>query len=84
MSLVLQPKVTMYTDTDASRASDYIVLPKTTPLNEVIDRCFREGSYGFSRSSVHDGCGKYYIRPPHKSTFELKEYKGISFFVLEY
>ena len=40
--IVINPKIIFYKDTDACRCDNYIVLPKTTPLNEVIKRCFDE------------------------------------------
>ena len=86
--IVINPKVIFYKDTDACRCDNYIVLPKTTPLNEVIKRCFDERCYGFARGSNTQGNGKFYIRSPHKNTTllktKLKTLNNVSFFILEY
>ncbi len=87
MGTIIQPKVTMYINKDACRRDDYIVLPKTTPLEQVIKRCFEERCYGFSRSSLIQGKGKFYIRSPHKTSERLKnkliDKKNITFFILD-
>ena len=86
--VVIQPKVTMYLNTDACRCDDFIVLPKTTELKDVIQRCIDAGCYGFSRGSNTQGRGKFYIRSPHKTTTllnaKLLPNQNVSFFVLEY
>ena len=86
MGTVIQPQVTKYMNTDACRRDDYIVLPKTTPLNEVIDRCFKENCFGFARGSNIQGNGKFYIRSPHKTTILLQskliDKPGVSYFIL--
>ena len=69
---VVQPKVTEYKDTDACRCDDYIVLPRETPLNVVIETACN---------------GKFYIRSPHKTSellkTKLKQQPNVSFFILE-
>ena len=88
MGTVIQPKVTCYTNKDACRCDDYIVLPKTTPLEEVIKICFESKCYGFSRGSNIQGNGKFYIRSAHKTTnmlvTKIKDQKNVSFFILTY
>ena len=83
-----EPKVTAYLNTDACRRDDFIVLPKTTDLNEVIRVCVVAGSHGFARSSNTQGRGKFYIRSPHKTVdllnTKLINYQNVSFFIVEY
>jgi hypothetical protein len=84
---VVQPKVTEYKDTDACRCDDYIVLPRETPLNIVIETAFKQNCHGFSRGSNTQGNGKFYIRSPHKTSellkTKLKQQPNVSFFILE-
>ena len=85
MNTISQPKVTMYLNTDACRCDNYIVLPKTTDLKEVVRICVEAGCHGFARGSNTQGKGKFYIRSPHK-TFDLLQtidYKNVSFFIVE-
>ena len=84
--LIFQPKVTSYINKDACRCDDYIILPKTTPLNDVIKRCFEEHCYGFARGSNVQGNGKFYIRSPHKINLQTRliNKRNITFFILEY
>ena len=85
--MIIQPKVTMYNDKNACHGDDYIVLPKTTLLKDVIQRCFEEGCYGFCRGSNTQGNGQFYIRSPNKNAELLKnklnDYDGVSFFIVE-
>ena len=80
-----EPKVTTHLNTDDCRRDDYIILPKTTDLNEV---CIEAGSHGFARSSNTQGRGKFYIRSPHKTVdllyTKLINYKNVTFFIVEY
>jgi len=84
---VVQPKVTEYKDTDACREDNYIVLPRETPLNVVIETAFKQNCHGFSRGSNTQGKGKFYIRSPHKTPellkTKLKQQPNVSFFILE-
>ena len=84
----IQPEVVAHFNFDACRQDNFEVLDKQTPLSQVIKRCWELGSHGFARSSLKDGCGKYYIRNPSKnSSFlesKLKEYKNVTFFIVKY
>ena len=84
---VVQPKVTEYEDTDACREDNYIVLPRETPLNVVIETAFKQNCHGFARGSNTQGKGKFYIRSPHKTSellkTKLKQQPNVSFFILE-
>ena len=75
----IQPQVVSYSNIDACRNDNFEVLDK---------RCWEVGSHGFARSSLKDNCGKYYIRSPNKSTTllesKLKEYKNVTFFIVNY
>ncbi len=86
--VIIKPKVFFYKNCDSCRTDDYIVLPKETPLDEVIDICFKEKCYGFARGSNTQGKGKFYIRSPHKNTQYIKQRikikDNVSFFILEY
>jgi hypothetical protein len=88
METVIQPKVSCYQNKDACRRDDYIILPKQTALCDVIERCFREGCYGFARGSNVQGKGQFYIRSLHKTNNLLKtkliDRDNITFFILEY
>lgn len=83
-----EPIVTEYNDTDAMRCDDYIVLPKTTNLSEVIRVCVEAGSHGFARGSNTQGRGQFYIRSPHRTVdllnTKLFHKKNVSFFIVEY
>ena len=83
-----EPKVTAYLNTDAMRCDDYIVLPKTTDLNEVIRVCVEAGCHGFARGSNTQGRGQFYIRSPHRTVdllnTKLFHKKNVSFFIVEY
>lgn len=84
--MIIQPKVTMYNNMDACRGDNYIVLPKTTELWQVIKRCFEENCSGFCRGSNIHGNGQFYIRSPDKNNIILEskliDYPGVTFFIL--
>jgi hypothetical protein len=87
---VIQPKVTEYFNSNVYSGDNYLVLPRETPIHEVIQIAFESGCYGFARSSNDSLCGKYYIRSPDKLATDMieklnsnKESKGVNFYVLE-
>jgi len=87
---VLQPKVTEYINCNAYTGDNYIVLPKETPLHEVIQIAFESKCNGFARSSNEDLSGKYYIRSPDKTVDNIVyrldnnlKSVGINFYLLE-
>ena len=87
---VIQPKVTEYSNQNVYSGDNYLVLPRETPIHEVIQIAFESGCYGFARSSNDSLCGKYYIRSPDKLAPDMverlalnKEAKGVNFYVLE-
>jgi hypothetical protein len=61
--------------------------PKELSLSEMINNCVSLGCSGFSRSSLHQNKGKYYIRPPDKTPEILREKLidrlYITFFIVE-
>jgi aromatic ring-opening dioxygenase LigB subunit len=88
---VIQPKVTEYINCNAYTGDNYIVLPKETRLDEVIQITFESKCYGFARSSHNDLSGKYYIRSPDKTVDNIiyrldnnLKTVGVTFFLLEY
>jgi len=88
---ITQPKVTEYTNCNAYSGDNYRVLPKETPLTEVIQIAFEAGCRGFARSSNEDLSGKYYIRSPDKTVDNII-YRldnnlitvGVNFYLLEF
>jgi hypothetical protein len=89
-SRIIQPRVTEYTNANVYSGDNYLILPKNTPIHEVIQIAFESGCHGFARSSNDPECGKYYIRSPDKLAADMitrlntnAEYKGVNFYVLE-
>ena len=66
------PSYTAHDAMDACRCDDYFVLPRDTPIEAVVHKCYELGCHGFSRNSRITGRGKFYIRSPSKSVEHLE------------